>query len=102
MIDHQSILNNIKRCIDLTDHELSVFLSFVKKKKVNRKNKLLTQGQLCNVFYFVDLARRILEKCDAVLRIEGDSKGADGDVKLAKERGLPIYFSIDEIPWADL
>jgi len=37
-----------------------------------------------------------------MLRIEGDSKGADGDVKLAKERGLPIYYSIDEIPWADL
>lgn len=44
------------------------------------------------------VAHRLLEKCDAVLRIEGNSKGADNDVKLAKERGLPVYYHIDEVP----
>ena len=44
------------------------------------------------------VAHRLLEKCDAVLRIEGDSKGADQDVAIAKERGLPVYYSIEEIP----
>ena len=44
------------------------------------------------------VAHRLLEKCDAVLRIEGNSKGADNDVKLAKERGLPIYYHIEEVP----
>ncbi len=44
------------------------------------------------------VAHRLLEKCDAVLRIEGNSKGADNDVKLAKERGLPVYYNIDEVP----
>ncbi len=44
------------------------------------------------------IAHRILEKCDAVLRIKGESKGADQDVKIAKERGLIIYYHIDEIP----
>jgi len=44
------------------------------------------------------IAHRILEKCDAVLRIKGESKGADEDVKIAKERGLIIYYHIDEIP----
>lgn len=44
------------------------------------------------------VAHRLLEKCDAILRIPGDSKGADQDVKIAKERGLKIYFHINEIP----
>ena len=44
------------------------------------------------------VAHRLLEKCDAVLRLEGASKGADDDVKIARERGLKIYYSLDEIP----
>ena len=44
------------------------------------------------------VAHRLLTKCDAILRIKGDSKGADQDVELAKKLGLKIYFSLDEIP----
>ena len=44
------------------------------------------------------VAHRLLEKCDAVLRLEGESKGADEDVRKAKERGLKVYFHIDEVP----
>ena len=44
------------------------------------------------------VAHRLLEKCDAVLRIPGDSKGADQDVAIAKERGIPVYYSVEEIP----
>lgn len=43
-------------------------------------------------------AHRLLEKCDAILRIEGASQGADNDVKIGRERGLKIYFNIDEVP----
>ncbi|THF53011.1 DUF4406 domain-containing protein [Flavobacterium supellecticarium] len=43
-------------------------------------------------------AHRLLEKCDAVLRLEGVSKGADNDVKIAKERGLKIYYCLEDIP----
>ena len=43
-------------------------------------------------------AHRLLTKCDAVLRIEGASKGADQDVELAKELGLKVYYSLDQIP----
>lgn len=46
------------------------------------------------------VAHRMLEKCDAVLRINGESKGADEDVRLAKERGLKVYYNIAEIPLA--
>jgi hypothetical protein len=43
------------------------------------------------------VAHRLLEKCDAVFRIEGSSKGADEDVRIAQERGLPVYFSLTEV-----
>jgi len=46
-------------------------------------------------------AHRLLEKCDAILRIEGASKGADEDVRIGQERGLQIYFHIDEVPNAE-
>ncbi len=43
-------------------------------------------------------AGRLLQLCDAVLRLEGASKGADNDVKLAQERGIPVYYNLNEVP----
>jgi hypothetical protein len=48
--------------------------------------------------FLYPVASRLLERCDAVLRIEGTSKGADEDVRLANERGLPVYRSVEDIP----
>ena len=44
------------------------------------------------------VAHRLLDKCDAVLRIAGESKGADQDVEIARQRGLKIYYSLEDIP----
>ncbi|MGW2477480.1 DUF4406 domain-containing protein [Streptomyces sp. NPDC001665] len=43
-------------------------------------------------------ADRLLARCDAVLRLPGKSAGADGDVAVARRRGLPVYHGISEIP----
>lgn len=43
-------------------------------------------------------AGRLIEHCDAILRLPGESKGADNDIRLAHERGIPVYYTIDEIP----
>src|SRR5690349_11705991 len=43
-------------------------------------------------------AARLLEHCDAVLRLPGASAGADNDVAMARERGLPVYRNLQEIP----
>ncbi|KDN81019.1 NUDIX hydrolase [Kitasatospora cheerisanensis] len=43
-------------------------------------------------------AERLLAHCDAVLRLPGDSTGADQDVAIARRRGLPVYHHVDEIP----
>ncbi len=42
------------------------------------------------------VAGRLISKCDAVLRLEGASKGADEDVRLARELGLKVFFSLEE------
>ena len=44
------------------------------------------------------VAGRLLERCDAVLRIPGESRGADLDVARALELGLPIVQNVDELP----
>ena len=47
-------------------------------------------------------AHRLLEKCDGVLRLPGVSAGADNDTRIARARGIPVWFSVDEIPDASL
>ena len=43
-------------------------------------------------------AERLLQHCDAVLRLPGESTGADQDVAIAAQRGMPVYHRIEEIP----
>ncbi|MCH6171729.1 DUF4406 domain-containing protein [Pseudonocardia alaniniphila] len=43
-------------------------------------------------------AHRLLQHCDAVLRLPGASSGADQDVAIARERGIPVYTDLAEIP----
>jgi hypothetical protein len=47
--------------------------------------------------YLYPVARRMLERCDAVLRTEGESKGADEDLRLARERGLQVYWRMEDV-----
>ena len=43
-------------------------------------------------------AQRLLQHCDAVLRLPGASTRADQDVAIARERGLPVYDRVEDIP----
>jgi hypothetical protein len=47
-------------------------------------------------------AERLLQHCDAVLRLPGESKGADQDVAIATQRGIPVYHALGEVPGVDL
>ena len=47
---------------------------------------------------FHPIATRLLEKCDAVLRVGGASAGADLMVDVARKNGLQIYTKLDQIP----
>ena len=44
------------------------------------------------------VANRLITRCDAVLRLPGESKGADEDVRLATERGLAVYYRLEDVP----
>ena len=45
-------------------------------------------------------AHRLLAHCDGVLRLPGASAGADNDVRIARERGIPVWTSVEDIPLA--
>jgi len=49
---------------------------------------------------FHPIAERLLEKCDAVLRVGGASQGADLMVEVGRKHGLQIYEKLEEIPTA--
>jgi hypothetical protein len=48
--------------------------------------------------FLYPVANRLIRQCHAVYRIDGASQGADADVRLAEELGLPVYRSPDDIP----
>ena len=47
---------------------------------------------------FHPIARELIGKCDAVLRIGGPSSGADDMVATGRRLGKRIFMSLDEIP----
>jgi hypothetical protein len=57
-------------------------------------------GDAISEQYLYPVASRLLERCDAVLRIPGASKGADQDVRIARERGLKVYERLEDVPVA--
>ena len=47
---------------------------------------------------FHPIAVRLLEKCDAVLRVGGPSEGADEMVRVGQSLGLSVYTALADIP----
>ena len=44
------------------------------------------------------LSLALAEVCDACLRIGGASEGADQEAESFRQRGLPVYQTLEEIP----
>ena len=48
----------------------------------------------------IDLA--LVARCDAVLRLSGESLGADSEVAYAKERGIPVFYDLSDLfKWSE-
>ena len=45
----------------------------------------------------MEISLAVIDKCDAILMI-GESPGANTERDLVKAKGLPVYYSINEIP----
>jgi hypothetical protein len=57
--------------------------------------------------FWCELDNKFLPYCDIVLRIPGESSGADKEVELAETLGIPVYCSIEQLvssvhgPWSN-
>lgn len=75
-------------------------------------DRLLTMGfspfvpHLCHFWHYkhphhyeewLDWCLEWVEQCDALLRIPGESKGADREVMHAIKHGIPVYTSIESM-----
>lgn len=58
-------------------------------------------GDAISEEFLYPASRRLLSRCNAVLRIGGESKGADEDVGLAQRLGLRVYRDIADVPFDD-
>jgi hypothetical protein len=47
---------------------------------------------------FHPMGRRLVARCDGVLRLPGASAGSDELVALTQARGIPVWTSLDEVP----
>jgi hypothetical protein len=47
--------------------------------------------------FWLQLDEQFLYCCDAVLRIPGESSGADKEVKAAENNSIPVFFSIESL-----
>lgn len=47
--------------------------------------------------FWTDIDLSWVLRCDCVLRMPGESSGADAEVEFAKRNGIPVYFSTDEL-----
>jgi len=57
---------------------------------------LLTPHEDINFWYRYDI--EWLKLCHALLRLEGESKGADEKERIAREMGIPIFTNVFSIP----
>jgi len=76
-------------------------------------DKILTKGHipvvphLSHFWHFISpksygewlrIDSAIIPRCDALLRVDGESKGADIEVDIAHRSGIAVYYSLDDIP----
>lgn len=45
---------------------------------------------------WIRLDNAFLPHCDALVRLEGESRGGDAEVDLARKHGIPVYHSVGE------
>lgn len=61
--------------------------------------EVLPSGTTHDDWYKMDL--EIVSRCDGVLRLEGESVGADLEVEQARRLGLPVFSCVEDvITWA--
>lgn len=47
--------------------------------------------------FWYDYDLEWLRKCDCLVRLDGESAGADAEVAFARKHGIPVYYSVLEV-----
>ena len=51
--------------------------------------------------YWLSYDMSFLARCDALFRINGESRGADREVEFAEKNHIPVFYDVDELfEWA--
>jgi len=58
----------------------------------------ILSGRKYNYDRWVIMGLEMLEGCDGILRLKGKSKGATREVRHARKLGIPVYYSVSQIP----
>lgn len=84
---------NVKRQIDCADELMNIgFLPFA---PLYSHFQHMIHPRPYEDWIQIDL--EWVEVCDCVLRLEGESHGADGEVLYAKQLGKPVFKSIEKL-----
>lgn len=46
---------------------------------------------------WLELDKLWVKACDCLLRMPGESSGADGEVELAEANGIPVFYSVEAL-----
>lgn len=46
---------------------------------------------------WMEIGMAFLDKCDAMIRIPGESSGSDREVERAKELKIPVFYSVSHL-----
>jgi nucleoside 2-deoxyribosyltransferase len=47
---------------------------------------------------WMEMGSAVLERCDGLLRLPGESPGADREIHYAISLGKPVYYGLEELP----
>lgn len=50
-----------------------------------------------DIQFWYDYDIEVMKRCDIVLRLQGESVGADNEVRIATNIGVPVFTSVDEL-----
>jgi hypothetical protein len=89
--------SNVKKSLEVADQILA--LGFVPYAPL--LSHYWEQSSPKDYTVWLDLDFEWIISCDALLRVPGESKGADMEVEFAKANGIPVYFSVQELVEAE-
>ena len=84
---------NVKRQLDCTDELMT--LGFAPFTPLYSHFQHMAHPRPYQDWINIDL--EWVTSCDCLLRLDGESSGADGEVKHALENGVPVYYSVEEM-----